>query len=169
MLATGILAEDERIELVEGEIVAMAPIGSRHLGCVNFLTRQLSKALDGLAIVSVQNPVSLDDFSEPQPDLAVLRFRSDDYREAVPTAADVLLLIEVADASLDFDRRVKVPLYASAGIPEVWVVDLVQTRIEVHRSHEGSRYRETLVVRSGETLFSGAFPDLQLETAAILG
>ncbi len=118
----GILHEDDRVELIEGELVEMAAIGTRHLTCVNGLTRMLVRGVGDEAIVSVQNPVRLDEHSEPQPDLTVLRMR--DYRESLPVPEDVLLLIEVSDTTLAYDRGVKLPLYARSGIREVWIVDL---------------------------------------------
>src|SRR5215210_4225582 len=118
----GILHEDDRVELIEGEIVEMAAIGTRHFSCVNGLTRLLIRSVGDEAIVSVQNPVRLNDHTEPQPDLTVIRER--DYRESLPMPEDVLLLIEVSDTTLRYDRNLKLPLYARAGILEVWIVDL---------------------------------------------
>jgi Uma2 family endonuclease len=118
----GILHEDDRVELIEGEIVEMAAIGTRHFSCVNGLTRLLVRGVGDEAIVSVQNPVRLDEHNEPQPDLTVLRVR--DYRESLPVPEDVLLLIEVSDTTLRYDRGVKLPLYARAGIREVCILDL---------------------------------------------
>ena len=126
----GILHEDDRVELIEGELVEMAAIGTRHFSCVNGLTRMLVRGVGDEAIVSVQNPVRLDEHSEPQPDLTVLRMR--DYRESLPVPEDVLLLIEVSDPTLAYDRGVKLPLYARSGIREVWIVDL-------GRGHRASR------------------------------
>lgn len=122
----GILSEDARVELIEGELIDMAPIGSQHAGTVSALTDVFTSALHGRAIVAVQSPVTLDDQSEPQSDLAILKFRGDYYRAAHPGSADVLLLIEVADTSAAYDRGIKVELYARYGIPEVWLVDLSQ-------------------------------------------
>lgn len=132
MTAAGILSEDERVELIAGEIVKMAPIGSRHAGCVKKLNRRLSRALGDRALVSIQDPILLGEGVEPEPDLALLRPREDDYTLSHPRPGDVLLVIEVADASLDYDRRVKIPLYAQAGVPEMWIVNLLQGEIEVY-------------------------------------
>ncbi len=120
MAEVGLLSEDSRVELIEGEIIEMSPIGSTHGGTVNRSSKLLHRELDDIAIVSVQNPVHIDDFSEPQPDLALLKPRKDFYSNSHPTPEDVLVVIEVADASVYYDRNVKPPLYARAGIPEAW-------------------------------------------------
>src|ERR671938_544657 len=120
----GILTEDDRVELIEGEIIEMSPIGSRHAACVNRLNTLLGRHLRQTAIVSVQNPIRLDAYSEPEPDVALLRPRADYYESGHPTPADALLIVEVADTSADYDRIIKLPLYAKAGIPEAWLVDL---------------------------------------------
>lgn len=124
MATAGVLAQDARVELIEGEIIDMAPIGSRHASVVRKLARAFQAAVGNTALVSVQDPIQLGDFSEPQPDLALLRWRADFYANAHPTAADLLLVVEVSDTTLEFDRDVKVPLYARYGIAEVWLVDV---------------------------------------------
>ena len=127
----GILKPTERVELIRGEIIEMSPIGSRHVAFVNNLTQLLVTRLAGRAIVSVQNPVALDDDTEPEPDLAILRHRRTvPYKESEPATEDVLLLIEVGDTSLTYDRRTKRYLYAEAGIPEYWVVDAESHLVE---------------------------------------
>ena len=163
----GILHEDDRVELIEGEIVEMAAIGTRHFACVNQLTRLLVRGVGNGAIVSVQNPVRLDDHSEPQPDLTVLRVR--DYRESLPGPEDVLLLIEVSDTTLSYDRNVKLPLYARAGIPEVWIVDLTDEVIERHIDPSGDSYRHVERARRGEEIRSSALPELSFRVKAVLG
>jgi Uma2 family endonuclease len=141
MLDAGILKEDDRVELIEGEIVAMSPIGSRHAGCVENIAAMLRRALPSEAVaVRTQNPVRLSQYSEPQPDISVVRPRADFYKTSHPTADDVLLLVEVADASLMYDRRTKLPLYARSRIAEVWLVDLVNQVVEVHTSPRESAY-----------------------------
>lgn len=167
--AAGILAADERVELIQGELVDMSPIGSRHVGAVNRLNQILSQMFAGRAVVSVQNPILLGDFSEPQPDLALLRLRDDFYAEALPTSADVLLVVEVADSSLEYDRAVKIPLYGQAGIPEAWLFDLVQPGIDVHRGPAPSGYGEVRRARSGEALSPLAFSGLELAVSTLLG
>jgi Uma2 family endonuclease len=169
MAEAGVLAEDERVELITGEIVRMTPIGSQHAGCVRSLTRQLTRGLGDRALVAVQDPIVLGDATEPQPDTTVLRFREDDYRSLHPKPADVLLVIEVADTSVDYDRNVKLPLYAQAGIPEAWLVRLREACVEIHRQPAATGYQEMRTLRSGETISSLAFPDLAVPVAAILG
>jgi len=139
---TGILREVDRVELIEGEIVAMPPIGSPHGGGVKHLIRLLTSAVGERAIVAAQDPIMLRPRSEPQPDLALLRPRVDFYAGSHPTAADVLLLIEVADSSLHYDLHVKVPLYARQDIAEVWVVDLAHRKVLRFRQPQGVGYRD---------------------------
>src|SRR5271165_6986138 len=136
----GILTEDDRVELIEGELIAMSPIGSEHSGTVNVLTHCLVQAVGQRGIVAVQNPVQLDDLSEPQPDFAVLKPRADFYRRATPRPDEVLLIIEVADSSLAYDRHVKQSLYARHGIPEFWIVNLAAGEVEVCRTPDGVGY-----------------------------
>lgn len=138
----GILGEDDRVELIEGEIVAMPPIGSPHGGRVNRLNRLLSSAVGDRAVVAPQNPIVLSERSEPEPALALLRPRSDFYTASHPRAADALLVIEVSESSLDYDLQVKVPLYARYGIPEVWVVDIQDRQVLRFARPEGGRYLE---------------------------
>lgn len=125
----GILGEDDRVELIEGEIFEMAPIGSPHGGRIKQLNQMLTRAIGERALVAVQDPIVLGERSEPEPDIAVLRPRADFYKDSHPEAPDVLLLIEVADTSLQTDRDIKVPLYARHGIPEVWIVDIGRRRV----------------------------------------
>jgi Uma2 family endonuclease len=163
----GILHEDDRVELIEGEIVEMAAIGTRHFSCVNGLTRLLVRSVGDEAIVSVQNPVRLNEHTEPQPDLAVLRVR--DYRESLPMPEDVLLLIEVSDTTLRYDRNLKLPLYAQAGILEVWIVDLSGEVIERHTDPSGHSYRHTERARRGDSIECSTLPDLTLTVDDVLG
>lgn len=142
MAETGVLARDARVELIEGVIVDMAPIGSRHAAAVNRLTRVLTTAVGAHAVVSVQNPIRLGNGSEPQPDLALLRPREDFYADSPPTAADTLLVIEVSQATAAYDRQVKVPLYAQHGVPEVWIVDLDFSLVRFYRTPQADRYAD---------------------------
>lgn len=167
MIASGILAEDDRVELIAGEIVDMSPIGGRHLGSVNVLTTLAVNLAGPEAIVSVQNPIHLSPDSIPQPDLALLRL--DTPRNTVPTADDILLVIEVADSSRDYDRNVKLPLYAAAGIAEAWLVDLVAETIERYTEPRNGRYHQTVLAECGEALTSTVLPALTLAVDAILG
>src|ERR1051325_2458824 len=132
MVEVGLLTEDSRVELIEGEVVQMSPIGSRHGGTVNRASALLNGILEGRAMVSVQNPIRLNDFSEPQPDLALLKPRKDYYSDSHPTPEDVLVVIEVVDASLRYDRSVKLPLYARAGIREAWLIILQRQVVDVY-------------------------------------
>lgn len=164
----GIFDEDDRVELLDGQIVEMTPIGGRHVACVVRLTDLLSRRLGSDTSVSVQNPVVLADRSEPQPDIAVLR-RADGLSGAwLPSPQDVLLVIEVADTSLEHDRDVKVPLYASAGIPEVWLVDLPGDQIKVYRDPGPDGYRDVRTVTRGGTLTPLALPAVELRANEIL-
>lgn len=139
---TGVLAPDARVELIEGEVIDMAPIGSRHASVVNRLAKILFAAVGDRAIVQVQGPIRLGDRSEPEPDFALLKPRADYYRDALPTAADVLLVIEVAESTQRYDRTVKAPLYARHGVPELWVVDLENGQVHFHRHPEGDAYAD---------------------------
>jgi Uma2 family endonuclease len=169
MADAGIFQEDDRVELLAGEIVEMTPIGSRHAACVGQLNRLLHKLLTDDVFVRVQDPIRLDDYSEPQPDIVIVRTRSDFYRTAHPTAADVLLVIEVADASADTDRSVKVPLYASARIPETWIVDLNGRVIDVYRRPDVNGYKEHLRLASGADLTAAQIADLTVSVSEVLG
>src|SRR5215210_9388020 len=137
----GIFRPDSRLELLEGEIYERSPIGSRHAACVSFLGNQLNRQLGDKMIVRTQDPVRLDDFSEPQPDIALVRWRDDFYRHAHPTPADVLLVIEVADSTVESDRSYKMPLYAKAGIPEAWLVNLPDGGIELYAGPADGAYQ----------------------------
>jgi hypothetical protein len=165
MAEAGILGEADRVELIEGEIVQMSPIGSRHFAFVISLTHLLAVRLTGHALVSVQSPVILTDDTEPQPDLAVLRSRA--YKERKAYADDVLLLIEVADTSLAYDRTTKLRLYAEAGIPEYWIVDCTTETVEVYRTPGAGRYRDVARIAGQATLRLPAFPDVELTPAQI--
>ena len=141
MGAADVFAPQARVELIEGEIVDMAPIGSRHAGTLKHLARLLHDALGSRFVLSVQDPLVLGPDTELQPDLSVLRPRDDYYRSSHPTAADVLLLVEVSDSSMRYDRDVKIPLYARHGIPEVWLIDLEERRLHVHAQPHGDAYQ----------------------------
>lgn len=168
MAEAGILHEDDRVELIDGEIIQMNPIGSRHMRCVNELNWLLSRRLGDEVRVSVQNPVRLDGDLEPQPDLAVIRTR--DYAGELPGPEDVLLLLEVSDTTLRYDREVKLPTYARAGILETWIVDLLAGKtIERHNDPSGDGYRRTQRARPGEALASESLPEIVLQVHAVLG
>src|SRR5712691_7513791 len=160
MAEAGILGEDDRVELIDGELIEMAPIGSNHAGEVMSLNMLLSAAVAGRAIISPQNPVRLSVHSEPQPDLTVLRFRDDFYRTSHPQPEDVLLLIEVADTTIRYDREIKIPLYARAGIPEVWLIDLQQERVEIYLQPSSDGYRQLLRPTKNERISFSLLPDV---------
>jgi Uma2 family endonuclease len=165
----GILNPGDRLELLAGEIYEMSPIGSPHAACVNYLSQFLVNFAAGKQIVSTQNPVRLNDFSEPQPDISLLRWRDDFYRRAHPTPADVLLVIEVADSTVETDRSFKLPLYAKAGIAEVWIVNLPGERVEVYVGPEGGGYRLTRAHGRGETVQSETVAGLSVGVSEVLG
>jgi Uma2 family endonuclease len=165
----GILGEDERVELIEGEIIRMNPIGPRHSGDVNRLTRLFIRALGDDAVVHIQNPIWLDEHSEPQPDLALLRPRRDFYAAAHPTPADVLLVIEVADSSVAYDRRVKAPLYARSGILEYWLLNLEGEHVVVYRDPTATGYRSRRLVRRGGVVSPVAFPRIEIAVGDLFG
>ena len=157
----GILHEDDRVELIDGELIDMAPIGQDHAATVNGLNRILVMAFGERAIVSVQNPVRLNRFSEPQPDFAVFRPRADDYRTGEPPGpSDTLLVVEVADSSLRYDRTVKLPLYARAGIPEVWIIDLKRRVLEAHRQPGPDGYAAMQTHGPGDTVTPALAPEI---------
>jgi Uma2 family endonuclease len=164
----GILGED--VELIGGTLVVREPVGSRHAGTVNRLSYLWFSRVGTRAVVQAQNPVEFpEQRSEPQPDIAVLRPRGDFYAAAHPRAEDVLLVIEVADSALRLDRRVKIPLYARAGIPEAWLVDLAADRVHVYRAPSAAGYREVVTLHRGARLAPLAFADVSLTVDDLLG
>ena len=163
----GILDEDEGVELIDGWILKMRPIGSQHAACVSLLNRVL-RPVEETAIVRVEDPIILNDETEPQPDIAVVRFKANLYADAHPRPEDVLLLIEVAETSLEEDREIKLPRYAASSIPEVWIVNLVENLIEVYReplilANGIPGYRDRTDFLSGEPMRPGAFADVEIQ------
>jgi Uma2 family endonuclease len=150
MAEVGLLNEDSRVELIDGEIIEMAPIGSAHGGNVNRFIRLFSKVVGDKAIVAAQNPVVLSGYAEPQPDISILRWRADDYEQSNPHPEDVLLLIEVSDSTLRYDRDVKIPLYAKNGVPEVWLLDIQNRQLEIYREPINGQYRQRDCRRTGQ-------------------
>jgi Uma2 family endonuclease len=169
MAAAGVFSEDDRVELIEGEIIEMNPIGSRHAACVGRLTKLLERLAGDRSIVWVQNPVQVNDYSEPLPDIALLKPRDDFYAQANPQAAHVLLLIEVADSSVEYDRDIKIPLYAQSGIAEVWLINLPKETIEIYSQPFEAKYRGTRLAKRGESLSAKFVPNLTIDVNAILG
>jgi Uma2 family endonuclease len=163
MADAGIFGEDDRIELIDGELIDMAPIGCDHAATVNGLTQVLIMACYGRATVSIQNPVRIDTFNEPQPDLVVLRLRADNYhKEPRGGPEDALLVVEVADTSLRFDRTVKLPLYARAGFAEVWIVDLKHRVLNAYRDSSDGEYATVQTYRAGDSIALALAPDIAI-------
>lgn len=150
MAEKGAFAPDERVELIDGEIIERSLIGSRHARVVDFLNDFLGKSLQGDFIIRIQSPITVGDMSEPQPDIAMLARRDDFYRDSHPTERDVALVIEVADSTVAFDHSRKVPKYAEAGIPEMWLIDLESEPVEVHFSPKETAYRIVKIYLRGE-------------------
>ena len=169
MSEAGILSENDKVELINGEIIEMSPIGRRHTACVNRLNSVFSELLGKKVIVAVQNPILLNNLSEPEPDIALLKPRTDFYESGHPQPQDIFLLIEVADSSIEYDRDVKIPLYASSGITEVWLVDIYQQVIIVYRYPSENGYRDIQTLSRGEKLSISAFPENNLLVDDILG
>lgn len=169
MVETGILGKDDRVELIDGEVIAMSPIGPPHAGIVNRLNAFLNRQLTNTAIVSVQNPIRLNDYSEPQPDLAVLQLKDDYYAQAHPTPADILLLVEVAGSSFEYDSEEKMPRYAQDAIPEVCLIDVDHQTVTqyAHPSIVGYSYQMKLA--RGQMLVAQTITGLEIEINAIFG
>jgi len=155
----GIFGENDRVELLDGQIYVMSPIGSEHATCVRRLTRFFIREAEPQALVSAQHPIRLDNASEPEPDLALLHPREDDYATRHPRPKDVFLLVEVAETSLSFDQEVKRPLYAEAGVPEYWIVDLKPPAVHVYRDPAGDTYRTHTTHGPDDELDVAALPD----------
>lgn len=159
----GILDATQRTELIEGAIFDMTPIGSEHADWVDRFNRFFSKTLPDEITVRIQNPVSLDNNNEPEPDIALLRPRTQPYREAHPRAEDVLLIIEIADSSLAYDRDVKVPLYAQHLIPEIWLLDVARNRLEIYRHPIQGEYRTQLRPLNNQTITLHGLEDMEVD------
>ena len=168
MTAAGILTEYDRVELLDGEIIQMLPIGEWHNGTAGWLNNALVPAVQGSAMVSVQGPLRLDEGAELQPDVLILRYRSDFYRSRKPGPADVLLLIEISDTTLAYDRGPKLAAYARAGIPEVWIASRDDRRVETYREPVDGRYATVRHFAPGQCIGPQAFPDIELAVADII-
>jgi Uma2 family endonuclease len=168
LLDAGILHEDDRVELIEGEIRPMPAIGSRHFSGVLLLDRLFQRGLGDDVMIAIQSPFQLNDFSEPEPDLLLLRFKVDAYANSLPTVGDILLLIEVSESSVQIDRD-KMELYAGNGISEAWLVNLKTSVIEVYRNPVQGRYLDVKKLRRGDRISALAFPDFVLDVSAIFG
>jgi len=168
LIEVGILEEDDRVELIDGEIVEMTPIGHRHAACVKRLNWLLGRALGADATIGVQDPIQLGDRSEPQPDVSVLRPSPNFYASAHPTAEDIFLLVEVSESSARIDRQIKVPLYARHAVAEVWIVDVDDNTVTTYRDPTPTGYTTVWVARRGEKLAIQAFPERELAIADLL-
>jgi Uma2 family endonuclease len=168
MVEADVFREDDRLELIEGEIIEMSPIGKRHAGFVRKLTKTLERVVGDRSIVSVQNPILADDWSKPQPDIALLVPRTDFYTTIDPAPRHVRVAIEVADTSFDYDTMVRVPLYARSGIREVWVIDAKAREIHVYWSPREGEYRRHLVFGKDETFVSTRFPGVVFFVSSLI-
>ena len=168
MAETGVLRPDSRVELLNGQIIDMSPIGPFHGGLVNRLIRLFSKLSNGRWIESAQNPLRMDDHAEPEPDFMLLKPSPDDYTSRHPEPEDVFLLIEVSDASLDYDREEKLPAYGRAGILEVWIVNLRDQTLEINREPHFTGYGSKAILRAGDKTNPQAFPDATVSVTELL-
>ena len=170
MVKVGILDEHARVELIEGEVVEMPPIGPAHGDVVDFLTESLAATAAELGyMLRVQGSVQINDISQLQPDFALLRRRDRAYRRQLPDPGEILLMIEVSDSTASYDRRVKAPLYARNGVPELWLVNVRAETIEVFRNPSGGAYTFTQIARRGDSVSPSAFPSLSFTVDEILG
>jgi Uma2 family endonuclease len=167
MYEAGIFQPDERLELINGEIVKMPPMNAPHMSYVIRLSRFFTEKLSRRAIVATQLPIVIDNDSEPEPDISILHWRKDDYFSGKPTAREVYLLIEVASASLVYDREVKLPLYARARIPEVWILKVQDQQLEVYRHPKDGSYAEQRLLQPSDKIAPLAFPDIELTLSDI--
>ena len=168
MAEAGILGPDERVELIEGEIIVMPLIGPGHAGSVDSYINVFAEYAPGRFLIRIQNPIHLDEGSEPQPDAMLVRLRDDHYTTAHPTPSDTLLVIEVADSTLGYDRNVKAHIYGRAGVPETWVQNLPEDCIERFTEPGPDGYAKHTIHQRGERLALVSFPDLVLSVNDLL-
>lgn len=164
----GILRKEDHVELIDGVVAAMAPMGRNHRSTVNRYTRLFGESISRRAIVQIQSSIALDDRTMPEPDLALLSECADFYESSDPGPEDVLVLIEVSDSTIDYDRKEKLAMYAGAGIPEVWITVLPERIIEAHTEPVGGRYTLKRIFSPGDTISPGCFPDIVLPVSEIL-
>ena len=161
----GIFDYSDHLELIKGEIIQMSPIGSKHASCINKLNRMLNQKLVDEVIISIQNPIKLEDDSEPQPDVVLLKYRSDFYAEEHPKFSDILLLIEVADSSINYDRNVKIPLYAENKINQVWLIDLNEEYLEIYNNPESNYYRNMQKLSRKDTINLNILSSIEIQVS----
>ncbi len=164
-----ILHEDDRVELIEGRIIEMTPIGSWHAACVKRLIDLFAERLKKRSIIGAQDPIDLNKQTEPEPDIAILKRRSDFYAERHPVPDDILLIIEVADTSIDYDKTIKIPLYAKSNIKEVWLVNLLENTVEVYIDPSPEGYKRIMQYQNNQTISPKSFPDIVVKVSEILG
>lgn len=169
MVEAGILSERDRVELIEGEIIEMSPFGHRHVVCVDRATHILNTALNRRALITVQNPLRLNRYNEPQPDVVVMKWRDDYYASKLHTPEDTLFVLEVSDTSLRYDTKIKLPIYAEAGVLELWIQNLQENVLLVCRDPAGRKYNTRLTLSRGETISPLAFPDVSFRIEDLLG
>jgi Uma2 family endonuclease len=169
MADAGIFNEDDRVELIEGEIIQMSPIGHRHMVCVNRAADLMIVALQGKAIVSIQNPLRLNKYNEPQPDVVAFKWRADYYVSKPYTLEDALFVVEVSDTTLRYDTRIKLPIYAANGVPEVWIENLQENVLLVCREPISKTYQTQLTLRPGDFASPLAFPEVRFKVENLLG
>lgn len=163
MIDSGILTEDDQVELINGEAIEIAPISSPHAAITIRLNYFLHKYFGNRFILSIRNPINIKPHSQPQPDVAVLQFRHDYYSKSHPGPAEIILLIEVADSSLEKDRKIKLPMYAASGIPETWLVDIASNLLEVHTHPTSRGYSQVQIFRLGEVLHTPSVDNLAVD------
>ena len=169
MCDTGIIGFDERTELIDGEIIKMPNPSTRHVACANRANTFFTEAFGRRAIVSIQNPLLLNLYNEPLPDVVVLKPRPDFYTSTRFTPEHAFFVVEISESSLAFDRKVKLPRYAASGAPEVWIEDLKHALLLVFRDLENDTYKTCLTLRRGETVSPSAFPDVTFKVEDLLG
>lgn len=167
MIELGLITDYEKAEIIEGELIKKMTIGDRHAAAVNALNRYFTKNVQDNVLVSIQNPLRMSDYNEPEPDIVLADLTKYDGKRH-PRPAEVILVVEVADASLKYDRNTKLPLYAAAEIPEVWIVNLQNNIVEVHQKPSLDIYQVTTVFKRGETVVSSVVPDLRIDVHEIL-
>jgi len=168
MVRAGILSEDDRVELIDGEIIAMTPIGPRHNAAVDRANRVLINAVGDQAIVRVQGSVRLDRLREPQADIVLLRPQADFYASRLPEPSDILLIIEIAESSLEYDREVKLPVYAESGVREYWLVDLNARSLSRYTGPQGGVFQRIAHHHAGQSLAPEALPQCVVPVDALL-